>query len=1634
MPVKPEPPDVLYVTESGDGQLTASALPPPDGASHQPVQQVLPPPPSLVPRPQLTGFHPAPVRIPSGFVPGPPPIRMPPRIPSQQLPNRQSIASLPQGQTVPQMMTCQMMGQVPPDMPGQMYPLPNGQMPSVTPMPPVPQMPVQPNEQPASQPITPVNTEPKVAPPNADDDKDAPDSASRRGIFGWSTISKENLPVLFRKEEKFVAVRMVEFKLLSRFPNMFPEKLKDRPPLHSFYATEHEVKLLNEINYEHCDFEFGHEPFSTKDLVVKLQEFEAFYDAVEQSFPQNLLENMKFDRNRIVRGGWVQINNTVVPYLYRQKQRFVPLKVIRYAATLLISPAIDGQDARQEESDYLNHICKDAGISFDFDTTTKLVSIDLVCMLCQPIIHELPSKSPFENAKFVEVPPPQPVPPPPPLHGLSNMMNSIPYTGVPPNVTIPQSFPRGPAPQLAGPASSAVRPPASVSSQLPSSGSATTHNSPPVVTNTGASPPGTRAPPMHSLPCPRHPGSYMFGGGNAYFQPLSERFPGGPACPTSDTGVPSTKQSPPITGPTPLPTSTQQQMFGPSMFPPGHRGYMPPPYMYPGHMMPPHGMPCGLPPPYQEQPTGNKNKETAANRRRRSSENSRSRGSTPVQFQPDRRSSGDIVSPTAALSRTSSTDSLNNAGTSPSAVPRPGSRGSDTPSYGRASRQGDLVIQTTLPSGNVPSSSPNPPLGPRPSATPLPILNVPSFSSSVRPSISQAPPFPNQNLPGYGMTGYGYQPCPVYSYQENMPTLNVSSASPMNSMPGVPVSVPGNLNPPTTQLAATGQPVPVSLEHIPQSVKITTKDHFGVTLPTVQREGSEFALIEDVVRQCFPLLSMPKFLYAVEDVLCVPLQVCTAEIERSFISNLMNLNGQLQCSKLISIEQLKEYLPQLKYMFKENVNPLVMEYFEKLNSSDSVGDEKTEASDNVDGHEEVSEPRGAVQTIVIDSDDDDTPSGQLTASKLGTCLKKSGSEVTMKIKRKNSATAERIEEIISAVIEQYSKPEPGEANLQTELQSKAELQSKLQVCDGGRMIVKTSEELLSAQAKADNLLSCISKQTQNDDDTQVPVNTDGGSGDEQTVEERVKQILNDAQKLKDKEDKILLSLVKANGASNKNVQEFTPKIVETVSLAEQMENVRSIQDDAAPALDTLKTKKPCSVESVSLHPNDSEVSQGSTKTVCADAIIENTDNQQQNSRECNEQNNNFHSKIINNQSDASGTVETVSESLLSSEDLGLKDVEKRRLSGECEPRILNTQSLAGQIGGKSLKVGETVSLDSPEGGSEAVALSARSESYDGTGLDATKDSSVPGDCATLSRCQLKVVDVVSLSESKGVESSVLWDNWDSDSNMSGGRPIILNRDTINDIKNGPSLSSVEPEGGTGDIEVLRSSESCELKITETVSLAKPVEVQKSVKDSGVGANTYLQGVELESVPTSAAGDKSMEPVTTLDSSAENDGLDDSVVVISEDFSRKPSNSSNKSCTKSVSPVSGVLSENNQDSCLKIVSVVGGCDRPGSCQNSTENNHNVTTSESGRPKVLSVGSKSKIVIAPSTSQKFHVSILNQGIGVKRSHSDSCDAQPSKRIMIKVENNNNPIKQANKDETVIIKHNANDGSVTEVVCID
>ncbi|XP_059170979.1 uncharacterized protein LOC131952374 isoform X2 [Physella acuta] len=248
-------------------------------------------------------------------------------------------------------------------------------------------------------------------------DEDPIDSESIKGIFGWETVDDTSIPYILRKKKKFVSVRIVERKLLSKYPNTFPDELGKKDPLVSYFITDAEAKLLNEINTAHCDYEYGHNPFTVKDLIVDLEEFEEFFKIVKKTFPADVLAKIGGEVTTSHRTsptkpelsqycGWMQINNTVSPYILRtegsKQVKLVPLSVIVYAAGLLTNTSVDGLLPTPQECALLNEACKAAGFEFTFGKNTRLISITEVLQRCQVQLFDLPFKNPFQHARYLD--------------------------------------------------------------------------------------------------------------------------------------------------------------------------------------------------------------------------------------------------------------------------------------------------------------------------------------------------------------------------------------------------------------------------------------------------------------------------------------------------------------------------------------------------------------------------------------------------------------------------------------------------------------------------------------------------------------------------------------------------------------------------------------------------------------------------------------------------------------------------------------------------------------------------------------------------------------------------------------------------------------------------------------------------------------------------------------------------------------------------------------------------------------------------------------------------------------------------------------------------------------------------------
>lgn len=182
------------------------------------------------------------------------------------------------------------------------------------------------------------------------------DEESIRGRFGWETIGKNPIPYINRAGEKYCAVRMVEMKALNKYLNYLHQDIYNCTCIRSYYITENEGRLLNEINIKHCDYQFGKEQFTQRDLIVRLSDAIEFYNFLCSCYTK--LVNGETDS--LGRSGFIRINKeSVVPYTVYNDQKYVPLFYFEGETENLKQRAnkLEGWDLS-----YLKFCCKVQGI------------------------------------------------------------------------------------------------------------------------------------------------------------------------------------------------------------------------------------------------------------------------------------------------------------------------------------------------------------------------------------------------------------------------------------------------------------------------------------------------------------------------------------------------------------------------------------------------------------------------------------------------------------------------------------------------------------------------------------------------------------------------------------------------------------------------------------------------------------------------------------------------------------------------------------------------------------------------------------------------------------------------------------------------------------------------------------------------------------------------------------------------------------------------------------------------------------------------------------------------------------------------------------------------------------------------
>lgn len=199
------------------------------------------------------------------------------------------------------------------------------------------------------------STSSTVGASTSDPDGDV-DEESVRGRFGWTTLGKVHIPYIFRVGDKYCAVRMVEMKLLNKYLNFLHQDIYNCTCIRSYYITDAEGRLLNEINIKHCDYQFGRDQFTNRDLIVKLSDAEEFYNFLDACYNKLLSGS----QNVADRCGFIRINQeSVVPYTVYNNQKYVPLFYFEGETDNLKLKAnkLEGWDLS-----YLKFCCKVQGI------------------------------------------------------------------------------------------------------------------------------------------------------------------------------------------------------------------------------------------------------------------------------------------------------------------------------------------------------------------------------------------------------------------------------------------------------------------------------------------------------------------------------------------------------------------------------------------------------------------------------------------------------------------------------------------------------------------------------------------------------------------------------------------------------------------------------------------------------------------------------------------------------------------------------------------------------------------------------------------------------------------------------------------------------------------------------------------------------------------------------------------------------------------------------------------------------------------------------------------------------------------------------------------------------------------------
>ena len=201
-------------------------------------------------------------------------------------------------------------------------------------------------------------------------------------VVYWVLLDDVEIPCISREDGLFAPFKYVEKRLFSKFPDCPVQELSIYP------MTGQEAIVLN----THAS---GEIKFLGEEFVVPLKSLEVFHKEMKK----------KIEQRDNVAGGFLQVNNTLVPYFNKSNTSFFSLSLLVENARLLCETNIDKfYLATPGEVAFLNQLCYSIGIVFDFSKYNKFIELPTILSNCEktPEIGYLESEYPFDDTKYID--------------------------------------------------------------------------------------------------------------------------------------------------------------------------------------------------------------------------------------------------------------------------------------------------------------------------------------------------------------------------------------------------------------------------------------------------------------------------------------------------------------------------------------------------------------------------------------------------------------------------------------------------------------------------------------------------------------------------------------------------------------------------------------------------------------------------------------------------------------------------------------------------------------------------------------------------------------------------------------------------------------------------------------------------------------------------------------------------------------------------------------------------------------------------------------------------------------------------------------------------------------------------------